>query len=61
MKKFDNSLNKEQRAENILYERRFFGDACEIFLNCIKYKKKILIFGDYDVDGFYLIYLLIYY
>ena len=52
-----NSLNKEQ-VGRISYIDADFGDACEIFLNCIKYKKKILIFGDYDVDGYSSTYLL---
>tara|TARA_B100001123_G_scaffold361069_1_gene417437 strand:+ start:903 stop:2597 length:1695 start_codon:yes stop_codon:yes gene_type:complete len=51
------SLNKEQ-VHNINYHNEDFVNAGNIFFECIKNNKKILIFGDYDVDGYSSTYLL---
>ena len=52
-----NSLNDDQ-LNNISYHNDDFVNAGKIFLECVKDNKKILIFGDYDVDGYSSTYLL---
>ncbi len=52
-----NSLNKEQ-LDNAKYHNEDFVTAANIFNECLKSNKKILIFGDYDVDGYSSTYLL---
>ena len=52
-----NSLNKND-FDNTLYYNDDFDKAGNIFLETIKNNKKILIFGDYDVDGYSSTYLL---
>ena len=49
------NLNK---SKNIFYENEDFEKASKIFLDTVQNKKKILIFGDYDVDGYSSTYLL---
>ena len=51
------NLNK---SKNIFYENDDFEKASKIFLGYLLFqnKKKILIFGDYDVDGYSSTYLL---
>ena len=51
------SLNKEL-VQNITYHNEDFVNAGNIFFECLKNNKKILIFGDYDVDGYSSTYLL---
>jgi len=52
-----NSLNKE-KLFNLTYHNDDFVTAASIFKECLKYNNKILIFGDYDVDGYSSTYLL---
>tara|TARA_B100001123_G_C15304460_1_gene1022138 strand:+ start:1012 stop:2706 length:1695 start_codon:yes stop_codon:yes gene_type:complete len=52
-----NSLNNDQ-LNNLTYFNEDFVNAGNIFQECIKNNKKILIFGDYDVDGYSSTYLL---
>ena len=52
-----NSIYKIQQKE-IIYKNQDFADAAEFIFDCYKNKKKILIFGDYDVDGYSSVYLL---
>ena len=52
-----NSLN-DDKVDNISYHNEDFVNAGKIFLECLKNNKKILIFGDYDVDGYSSTYLL---
>ena len=51
------SVNKLQKKK-ISYQNKDFINACNFIIECIKYNKKILIFGDYDVDGYSSTYLL---
>ena len=46
------------KENSFTYENHDFIDAAKIILDCYNNKKKILIFGDYDVDGYSSIYLL---
>lgn len=52
-----NSLNKE-KLYYTTYHNEDFVTAANFFKECLKYNKKILIFGDYDVDGYSSTYLL---
>ena len=52
-----NSLNKKNIL-NKTYQDEDFIEAAYILNECIKQNKKILIFGDYDVDGYSSTYLL---
>ncbi len=45
------SLNKKEIV-NIMYHSNDFIKAANIFDECVKQNEKILIFGDYDVDGY---------
>ncbi len=51
------SINKIQQKE-IIYNNQDFAHASKFIFDCYKNKKKILIFGDYDVDGYSSVYLL---
>ena len=51
------SLNKDQ-VSDVNYHSKDFNNAAKIFLESINSNKKILIFGDYDVDGYSSTYLL---
>ena len=51
------SLNKDQ-VSDVNYRSEDFDKAAKIFLESINSNKKILIFGDYDVDGYSSTYLL---
>ena len=46
-----NSLYKNVQSE-ILYKNNDFEHAANLLIDSLKKKKKILIFGDYDVDGY---------
>ena len=46
------------KDNNITYQNDDFIKASNLFLKCIKSNNKILIFGDYDVDGYSSTYLL---
>ena len=52
-----NSINKLKNYE-FNYQNKDFSAAGKFILDCFKNKKKILIFGDYDVDGYSSTYLL---
>jgi len=52
-----NSIYKIQQNE-IIYKNQDFANASKFIFDCYKNKKKILIFGDYDVDGYSSVYLL---
>ena len=52
-----NSIYKIQQKE-IIYKNQDFTHASKFISDCYKNKKKILIFGDYDVDGYSSVYLL---
>ena len=52
-----NSINKNDEFQYI-YQHDDFVCAITRLLECIKEKKEILIFGDYDVDGYSSTYLL---
>ncbi len=52
-----NSIYKIQEKE-IIYKNQDFVEASKYIYDCYKNKKKILIFGDYDVDGYSSVYLL---
>ena len=51
------SINKSQKKE-VNYLNKDFIAASNFIKNCVKKRKKILIFGDYDVDGYSSTYLL---
>ena len=46
-----NSINNYSKIK-ITYQNEDFKHASELVIDCIKNNKKILIFGDYDVDGY---------
>ena len=46
------------KEKEIIYKNQDFEDASKFISDCYKNKKKILIFGDYDVDGYSSVYLL---
>ena len=46
------------KQKDIIYNNQDFAHASKFILDCYKNKKKILIFGDYDVDGYSSVYLL---
>ncbi len=52
-----NALYENIQSE-ILYKNNDFKHAAELLIDNLKKKKKILIFGDYDVDGYSSTYLL---
>tara|TARA_B100001121_G_C18686685_1_gene621019 strand:- start:89 stop:1783 length:1695 start_codon:yes stop_codon:yes gene_type:complete len=52
-----NSIYKLEE-DKLIYNNQDFIIASKFVLDCYKNKKKILIFGDYDVDGYSSIYLL---
>ena len=52
-----NSINKIQQKE-IIYKNRDFVHTSKFIFDCYKNKKKTIIFGDYDVDGYSSVYLL---
>jgi Single-stranded DNA-specific exonuclease len=62
----DNKYNEEEiqnsifnfSKTDIIYQNEDFKRASTFVIDCIKKKKKILIFGDYDVDGYSSTYLL---
>tara|TARA_B100002052_G_scaffold281171_1_gene289945 strand:- start:457 stop:2148 length:1692 start_codon:yes stop_codon:yes gene_type:complete len=52
-----NNLNKSQ-TKKLFYINDDFKHAGKLLTECFKDKKKILIFGDYDVDGYSSMYML---
>ena len=51
------TLNKSQ-SNKLIYQNDDFEPASKLIIECVKEKKKILIFGDYDVDGYSSTYIL---
>ena len=53
---FNSIYNTHQKE--IIYNNQDFVDASKFIFDCYKNKKNVLIFGDYDVDGYSSVYLL---